>query len=366
MMMTEDIFRRVLTAVYDLHRHRDAATYPAELVRALAQVVACDSALLVTFEPASGAFHLETWPARQFERLDRGEVARLHAAEHPFVAHCRRSRSARAFRLCDLVPGEEFLRTGLYANLYRFLGIEHQLLMLVASPDSRWRALALNRRDHEFAEEERTALESLWPQITLAQRNLRRGLRAKAPALLEAAPDEASGVIVIRSSGAVTLCTERARVWLAEYFDAVFVARGVTLPAPLLQWAKKRIEDEGEGRRLRVVRRDAFTLARGDHCLVADLIVDHGKDSHLMRLEKFALNAPAASLEALGLTPREAEVLSWVAQGKTNREVGMILGASARTVQKHLEHIFQKIGVENRTAAILKAWQVGRLAALAS
>ncbi|MGZ5570082.1 MAG: response regulator transcription factor [Usitatibacter sp.] len=360
MTTTEDIFRRALAAAYDLHRHRDAATYPARLVRVLAQLVPCDSALLVTVEPAGGDFHLESWPAATFERLDRGEVARLHAAEHPFVAHCRVSRSARASRLGDLAPREEFLRSGLYSNLYRFLGIEHQLLMLVAGPDARWRALVLNRRSPEFSEEERAAFESLWPHITLAQRNLRRGLRSKMPVVSDTAPGETSGVIVIRSSGAVTLCTERARVWLAEYFDAVFVARGVTLPAPLLQWAQKRIEDEGGGKGLRVVRRDAFTLSRGGHCLVADLIVDHGKDLHLMRLEKVALNAPAASLEALGLTPREAEVLSWVAQGKTNREVGMILGSSARTVQKHLEHVFEKIGVESRTAAILKAWQAGR------
>ena len=65
------------------------------------------------------------------------------------------------------------------------------------------------------------------------------------------------------------------------------------------------------------------------------------------------------------LKGREAEVLAWVAQGKTNREIGMILGASARTVQKHLEHVFQKIGVETRTAAILRAWQAGRYALLA-
>ena len=57
---------------------------------------------------------------------------------------------------------------------------------------------------------------------------------------------------------------------------------------------------------------------------------------------------------------REAEVLSWMAQGKTNREIGMILRAGSRTVQKHLEHVFEKLGVENRTSAILRAWQVGR------
>ncbi|RYY60096.1 MAG: response regulator [Comamonadaceae bacterium] len=51
------------------------------------------------------------------------------------------------------------------------------------------------------------------------------------------------------------------------------------------------------------------------------------------------------------LTPREAEVLSWLAKGKTNRDIGDILGMSPRTVNKHLEHIFEKLGVETRTAA---------------
>lgn len=63
----------------------------------------------------------------------------------------------------------------------------------------------------------------------------------------------------------------------------------------------------------------------------------------------------AVPLEKLGLTPREAEVLLWVAQGKTNPEVGTILDLSAGTVRKHLEHIFQKIGVENRTTACARA-----------
>ena len=63
----------------------------------------------------------------------------------------------------------------------------------------------------------------------------------------------------------------------------------------------------------------------------------------------------AIPLEKLGLTPREAEVLLWVAQGKTNPEVGTILNLSSGTVRKHLEHIFQKLGLENRIAACLCA-----------
>ncbi|OEC33647.1 two component transcriptional regulator, LuxR family [Pseudomonas cuatrocienegasensis] len=51
------------------------------------------------------------------------------------------------------------------------------------------------------------------------------------------------------------------------------------------------------------------------------------------------------------LTEREVEVLRWVACGKTNRDIGDILGLSPRTVNKHLEHVFIKLGVETRTAA---------------
>ena len=63
------------------------------------------------------------------------------------------------------------------------------------------------------------------------------------------------------------------------------------------------------------------------------------------------------ALRCLGLTPREAEVLRWVAQGKTNPEIAIILGRSSRTIQHQLEHVFQKLGVETRTAAATIALQ---------
>ena len=59
--------------------------------------------------------------------------------------------------------------------------------------------------------------------------------------------------------------------------------------------------------------------------------------------------------ELLGLTPREGEVLLWIAQGKQNRDIADILDCSHRTVNKHLEQIFAKMGVENRTAAATSA-----------
>ena|SRR5215510_11501842 len=63
-------------------------------------------------------------------------------------------------------------------------------------------------------------------------------------------------------------------------------------------------------------------------------------------------------LISLGLTGREAEVLSWVARGKGNYEIGVILGARPRTICKHVEHILTKLKVENRTAAAAIAFTV--------
>ena len=60
------------------------------------------------------------------------------------------------------------------------------------------------------------------------------------------------------------------------------------------------------------------------------------------------------ALHDLGLTTRESAVAYWLAQGKTNREIGLILGSAARTVEKHVEKILRKLRVENRTAAAIE------------
>lgn len=67
-------------------------------------------------------------------------------------------------------------------------------------------------------------------------------------------------------------------------------------------------------------------------------------------------------LRPLGLTPRECEILFWVAQGKTSPEIGIILGAATATVKKHVENITAKLGVETRLAAALKAVEILGLA----
>ena len=81
-------------------------------------------------------------------------------------------------------------------------------------------------------------------------------------------------------------------------------------------------------------------------------------ESMLLLSREPAGTAPTREQPDVALTPRETEVLSWLAKGKTNRDIADILGMSPRTVNKHLEHIFEKLGVETRTAAAAVA---GRL-----
>jgi DNA-binding CsgD family transcriptional regulator len=97
---------------------------------------------------------------------------------------------------------------------------------------------------------------------------------------------------------------------------------------------------------------------------IAELVRPHL--ANLYRLGVAIENARALPAEApfdraaAPLTPREREVLDWVAAGKTNRDVAAILGASPRTVEKHLERIYEKLGVETRTAAVMRAIKVAK------
>lgn len=80
-------------------------------------------------------------------------------------------------------------------------------------------------------------------------------------------------------------------------------------------------------------------------------------------LDEVPLPPSPERLAVLGLTPRETEILFWIAQGKTNAEIGIILGAATATVKKHVENLLPKLGVETRLAAALRATELLNAAA---
>jgi len=140
--------------------------------------------------------------------------------------------------------------------------------------------------------------------------------------------------------------TPLARRWLVAWFDASAAER---LPLVLTNWLVGSAV-AGEGR--------PHTLARDGRQLVATLQGRTADDDWLVVLREVDdADTVQALVRAFGLTLRESEVLYWVAKGKTNRDIGDILGASPATVKKHLERIHEKLGVETRTAAAALALQ---------
>jgi len=105
---------------------------------------------------------------------------------------------------------------------------------------------------------------------------------------------------------------------------------------------------------------DPFELSTGNGLtLQMQYLGAIGADEFLFRMTTSDHpNQDEVLRQHFGLTAREADVLLWIAKGKANRDIGEILGLSPRTVNKHLEQIYQKLGVENRASAAVRAAHV--------
>jgi DNA-binding response OmpR family regulator len=144
--------------------------------------------------------------------------------------------------------------------------------------------------------------------------------------------------------GRLLWCTPKAKQLLAELFPA-----SAGLPAPVLE----------QTRQLRQAPAKSSARAYvevGNRRLELSFLSSTGPDEFLFRLAEIIAGSDERVLQhALELTCREAEVLLWLSRGKSNREIGAILDISPRTVNKHLEQVFIKLGVENRASATARA-----------
>lgn len=144
-----------------------------------------------------------------------------------------------------------------------------------------------------------------------------------------------NGVLVVDARSRIAWHSPQAQAWLSSFFGA----------------------DEGDALARWLASADTRTgvcsRAAGDgRSLLARRLGEVGLGEFMWLLSlRPAGDVTTSRLATAALTPRETEVLSWIAKGKTNRDVGDILGLSPRTVNKHLEHVFEKLGVETRAAA---------------
>jgi DNA-binding response OmpR family regulator/DNA-binding CsgD family transcriptional regulator len=176
------------------------------------------------------------------------------------------------------------------------------------------------------------------------QREVR--LRLEAEDQLQESLDQA--VIVATHDHAIQFCTKHAWHLLERYFTAKVTTH---LPAAIVAWVESVDGVRGA--------REPLTLERtGSVLTIRPFVGAAGARTVMLLLEERMAIAGPEPLQSLGLTPREAEVLFWMTQGKTSPEIAVVLDAALNTVKKHAQNIFQKLGVENRTAAALRALEV--------
>jgi DNA-binding CsgD family transcriptional regulator len=162
--------------------------------------------------------------------------------------------------------------------------------------------------------------------------------------------------LVVDSNCRILFETGQAVNWLTEYFG-----HNGSLPAQLRDWLRRRASELSDSNGLALTL-PHFSIQRGSKVLTVRLLSPAESDEHRLLLTESARELHAQPLEALGLTKREAEVLLWISQGKRNNEIAVILQTSKRTVDKHVERILCKLGVETRTAAATVAFDFLRRA----
>ena len=152
-------------------------------------------------------------------------------------------------------------------------------------------------------------------------------------------------LLAVNGVGKIMWATPQAQKLLSDALSAES-DDDVVLPDPIPQWLDQARKGKAGSKAA------IMTALPGNEQLRLQYMGRLGSNEFLLRLAKDSgADAPAEFSSELGLTTREGEVLSWLSKGKTNRDIAQILGLSPRTVDKHLEQIYSKLGVENRTAA---------------
>jgi DNA-binding CsgD family transcriptional regulator len=271
-----------------------------------------------------------------------------HFFEHPLVRFHTKHRRGGTHRISDALPSREFKAGALYNEYYRRIGIDHAAAVPLFVDDETLVSFVFNRKGRDFSDAEVALFDELRGWLAAMYRNavaLKRAAEALAQMRQIAEADDWA-VVRLDAKRRIRDLSAPAASMLAAACPGTSTRAGAALPEPIHAW-------------LRTSARGTSRLAlsplvlKGEH---GDVIVRAmpelaGEAAWILLVRG---DAPAMHARA-GLTSRELEILRWVSAGKSDRQIASILDVSHRTVQKHLEHTYTKLGVENRTAAAMRA-----------
>ena len=333
--------RALTDSIQLLYQSCDMDRFPRHVFEAVRRLVPCDCFSYNEFGP-NGALNLShcepALPAAAAEFILA--IGPDFSKEHPTVSYVARTAAPEPFKITDFTSQRQWRQTRLYSEIYQPARCEYQMAFAAPFADGQL-ALAFNCSGRDYSDDDRQMLELLRPHLMQAHANAQlftrvtRTMRATGGAFLSAAAD-----------GSIGYATTEALRFLERYFG---VREPGLLPLRLQHWLLKPASGSIAG---------PLVVDADDACLQITLVSRERDGTCNLLLEEKRDSASVKRLIALGLTPREAEVLIWVARGKTTGEIATILASTAGTVSKHLEHIYQKLGVENRTSAAAYVTQV--------
>ncbi|HEY9198685.1 MAG TPA: LuxR C-terminal-related transcriptional regulator [Gammaproteobacteria bacterium] len=336
----------------ELHAQHDLDALAAFVVQKIPALVASDCtsyteinpqlqrAVAAMDSPEAEAIAQEVKPA--FERY-------MH--EHPLVRHTMGTEDCRPCKVSDFMSLKQWKQTNIYQEVYRPFGVCRQMVLPMPATQPVIVGLALNRGSRDFTERDRAILDLVRPHLAQAYRNI-----ADRDALAERVAQR-DQMLESRNIGFIELDHRRNMLGaspLARHaLDSFFSGAGASnrLPTPVEDWLNNQgvVSAESNYTTLpldieQVQGRLRFSMG------------SPGKNGQfLITVERYLRIQSSKPLRILGLSDRETDVLYWIAQGKSNAEIAIILGISPRTVDKHLHSIYTHLGVETRTQAALLA-----------
>lgn len=299
--------------------------------------------------PALHQADVMAWPDQADHDKYQSALAR-HVHQHPLIVNFLQTGNPSAVKLSDFLSTRQFHNTALYDELYRGLGYEDQIAINLQPLGPQWDTLVVARDKRTFRKRDRVLLNLLRPHLVQAYRRARA--YARLTRMVEAQRIQpAASRIVLDEHDRIVHYPNRAARWIDRYFDSLPNAPR-QLPDRIHRWlvetrtAKSGLTSKGPVPPL-------FVCRGGRQLIVREMDKDEGRSGRTeLRLEEQTDPRTARRLLDSPLTPRELQVLLEVEKGKRNDEIGQELGVRPRTVKKHLERIFDKLGVDNRTAAV--------------
>jgi DNA-binding CsgD family transcriptional regulator len=353
---TRTDFDRVLEFVRGLYEPLTPDGLRDHLISALRMLVPVAFAGNASYEagPALQGRTQRTDPP-EFAAPELDAALARHAPQSPIIVHFQRTRREQFTRWSDVQPQSQFLRSALYNEVYRSGGIRDCCTLFLRDRPDRLEFVGVGLHK-QVPEAHRDMLVSVSPHVLQAFR-----LANTNAALIESATMKGGancaerGLIAIDLNGIITAETAGATRALAKFFPQ---RTWKGLPEPLAQWISWSEQTAREATDVPNVRHP-FVIERDGDRLTVHLLSKPDQSFLVIEEQRWAID-PAA-LSSLPLTRRESEILAYVAVGKTNPEIGVILGISWRTVEKHVEHILERLGVETRTAAGAAALKAANL-----